>query len=140
MNKAQVGNMEHALNNGNRFYTEVNDKDWNDLVDKGFATKRPGWESDMAYFVVTSEGKEALELTDFQVGKLKHCFGLDYSKKPYRNYYHCNQSNDEWEDLCVKGYAVKEVKGEREIIYSGTLKGLRKVFRRNASYKYFEAI
>ncbi len=140
MNKNQVGDMEHALNNGNRFYTESDDKGWNELVDKGLATKRAGWESDMAYFIVTSEGKEALKLTDFQVGKLKHCFGLDYSRKPYRNYYHCSRSNDEWEDMCVKGYANKEVKGECEIIYFGTLKGLKKVFRSNVSAKYFEAI
>ncbi|MBP1950268.1 hypothetical protein [Virgibacillus litoralis] len=140
MNKNQIGDMEHALKNGNRFYTEANDNGWNDLVETGFATKGPGWESDMAYFRVTNEGKEALKLTDYQVGKLKHCFGLDYSRKPYRNYYHCNQTNDEWEDLCAKGYANKQIKGEKEIIYFGTLKGLREVFRRNISARYFEAI
>lgn len=60
MNKEQIGNMQHALRNGNRFYTEANDPHWSELVEKGLATKRPGWESDMAYFVVTAEGKEAL--------------------------------------------------------------------------------
>jgi hypothetical protein len=140
LNKNQVGDMEHALKNGNRFYTEANDKDWNDLVEKGFATKHPGWEEDMVYFRVTNEGKEALKLTDYQLGKLKHAFGLDYSKKPYRNYYHCNKDNDEWEDMCSKGYATKRIKKEDEIVYFGTLKGLREVFRRNVSQKYFEVI
>ena len=140
MNKIQVSDMEHALRNGNRFYSESNDTNWNELVEKGLATKHPGWEEGMAYFRVTDEGKEALKLTDFQLGKLRNAFGLDYARKPYRNYYHCNQFDDEWEDMCIRGYANKEVRGEREIFYFGTLKGLRTVFRRNVTAKYFEAI
>ncbi|MEB6549758.1 hypothetical protein MXL46_11740 [Heyndrickxia sporothermodurans] len=140
MNKVQVEDMEHALRNGNRFYAEADNKDWNELVDRGFASKHPGWENGMAYFRVTSEGEKALKLTDYQLGKLKHAFGLDYSKKPYRNYYHCNKNNDEWEDMCIKGYATKRIYKEDEIVYFGTLKGLREVFRRNVSQKYFEAI
>lgn len=81
-----------------------------------------------------------MKLTDYQIEKLKHCFGLDYSRKPYRNYYHCNQINDEWEDMCIKGYANKEIKGQKEIIYFGTLKGLRMVFRRNITIKYYNTI
>lgn len=137
MNKTQFGDMEHALNNGNRFYTEANDQNWNTLVEKGLATKHAGWESDMAYFRVTSEGKEALKLTDSQLGKLKHSFGLDYSKKPYRNYYQCNKDNDEWEDMCIKGYASKRIYKEDEIVYFGTLKGLREVFSSQCFTKIF---
>lgn len=140
MNKIQVIEMEHALNNGNRFYIESNNGNWNELVEKGLATKHLGWESDMAYFRVTNEGKEALKLTDYQIGKLKHCFGLDYSKKPYRNYYQTNGENEEWEDMCSKGYAEKRSYDNGTINYFGTLKALRTVFRRNASQKYFEAI
>lgn len=140
MDKNQIGDMEHALKNDNRFYTKANDKVWNDLVANGCATKHPGWESDMAYFRVTNEGQEALDLTDYQIGKLKHCFGWAYSRKSYRNYYHCNHLNGEWEDLCAKGYVNKQVNGEKEIVYFGTIKGFRKVFRKNISYKYFEAI
>lgn len=140
LNKVQVEDMEHALRNGNRYYTDANDKNWNDLVEKGLASKHPGWDADSAYYRVTSAGKEALKLTDSQLGKLKHAFGLDYSKKPYRNYYHCTRTNDEWEDMCNKGYATKKIYKEDEIVYFGTLKGLREVFRRNVSQKYFEAI
>jgi hypothetical protein len=60
MNKTQIGDMEHALRNQNRFYTESKDKNWNELVEKGYAIKHPGWEEDMAYFRVTGEGKKAL--------------------------------------------------------------------------------
>ena len=59
--------MEHALGLSrkkktyrNRFYTQKNDSDWDDLVDKGLAVKRKGWEDDMAYFHVTEKGAELL--------------------------------------------------------------------------------
>jgi hypothetical protein len=139
LNRAQASDMEHALNNGNRFYTDSNDENWNDLVEKGYATKHPGWDENSAYYRVTSKGKAALELTNYQIGKLKHCFGLDYSKKPYRNYYHCNDFNDEWEDMIAKGFAKKEIR-EDGIFYYGTLKGLRRVYRRNVTAQYYEAI
>lgn len=140
MNKTQFGDMEHALSNGNRFYTEANDKNWNELVEKGLASKRSGWEGDMAYFSVTADGKEALKLTDFQLRMLKHCFGLVHSKrKPYRNYFPCTEINEDWEDLCAKGYATKNTQ-DTKVVYFGTLKGLREVYRRNVSAKYFEAI
>ena len=140
LSKEQVSDMEHALNNGNRFYDESTDRCWNDLVDKGFATKHTGWEEDMSYFRVTQSGREALELNDYQIGKLRHAFGLDYARKPYRNYYECSGVNDEWEDMVIKGYANRRFYGERKVVYFGTLKGLRRVFRRNISQRYFEAI
>lgn len=139
MNKNQYNEMQHAIKNGTPFYTEANNSDWNDLVEKGFALKRNGWEGDMAYYVVTEEGKRAMELTPYQVGKLKHAFGLDYSRTPYRNYYYCNKENAEWEDLIVKGFAEKRSE-ENAVVYYGTLKGLRRVFRRNVSFQYYEAI
>lgn len=139
MNQIQVSDMEHALNNGNRFYTDANDKDWNDLVEKGLATKHPGWDKNSAYYRVSPEGKKALNLTEYQIGNLIHCFGLDYAKKPWRNYYFSNDFNNEWEDMIAKGYAKKDI-CEDGIYYYGTLKGLRKVYRKNVSAKYHEAI
>jgi len=61
MNKIQINEVEHALKNGGRFYTDVDDKNWNDLVSKGFATKGGGWDKKSAYFFVTSEGKNFLK-------------------------------------------------------------------------------
>lgn len=138
LNQIQVSDMEHAIKNG-AFYSDFNDANWNELVEMGLATKHRGWDDDSAYYKVTEAGKKALELTDYQVGKLLHCFGLDYSKKPYRNYYCCNDFNVEWEDLIAKGYAKKDIK-EDGIYYRGTLKALRKVYRKNISVNYFEAI
>ncbi|CAH1205776.1 hypothetical protein PAECIP111893_02415 [Paenibacillus plantiphilus] len=60
MNKTQIDEMEHAIRNQNRFYTDADNKNWNDLVEKGYATKRPGWDDRSAYFCPTSEGIAAL--------------------------------------------------------------------------------
>lgn len=61
MNKNQIEDVGHALRNGNRFYTDADDKDWNNLVEKGYATKHGGWEESMAYYKVTADGKNALK-------------------------------------------------------------------------------
>ncbi|WP_454844374.1 hypothetical protein [Priestia megaterium] len=61
LNVIQVDQMNHALRNQNRFYTETNDSHWNELVQANLATKHPGWEEDMSYFRVTAEGKEAFK-------------------------------------------------------------------------------
>lgn len=57
MNENQISDVKHALKNGNRFYTDATHKDWNELVDKGYATKHPGWDEKSAYYRVTDEGK-----------------------------------------------------------------------------------
>ncbi|WYU49987.1 hypothetical protein MHH67_11350 [Bacillus sp. FSL K6-0047] len=80
-----------------------------------------------------------MELTEYQKGKLLHAFGLDYSRKPYRNYYYCNKENDEWEDMVAKGYATRR-NDDSAFVYFGTLKGLRVVFRKNVTKKYFDSI
>lgn len=79
-------------------------------------------------------------LTAYQIGKLKHCFGLDYARRPYRNYYYCNKPNNEWNDLCKKGYGALYINDAGGYIYSGTLKALKLVYRKNVTKKYFEAI
>lgn len=65
--EVQKEEMKHALGlnydqkeTRNYFYTDADDKEWNDLVEKGFARKRPGWDDESAYFSVTDEGKKML--------------------------------------------------------------------------------
>jgi hypothetical protein len=65
--ESQRKQMEHALglnkdpkHGRNYFYTRANHPDWNDLVEKGLAGKRSGWDDDAAYFFVTEEGKNLL--------------------------------------------------------------------------------
>lgn len=63
MNKYQMDEMEHAIRNQNRFYGDADDTNWNDLVAKGYAEKRPGWNEKSAYYIPTSQGKAALKLS-----------------------------------------------------------------------------
>lgn len=44
----------------NYFYTDANDPEWNDLVEKGYAKKGKGWDDESAYFFVTEEGKKLI--------------------------------------------------------------------------------
>jgi hypothetical protein len=59
----QIEEMKHALGlnysktqTRNYFYTDADDREWNDLVEKGFAVKRKGWDEESAYFRLTDEG------------------------------------------------------------------------------------
>lgn len=60
LSKRQIDEMEHAIRN-KRFYTDSDDKNWNELVGKGYATKSSGWDDGSAYYYVTSKGKEAIK-------------------------------------------------------------------------------
>lgn len=60
---SQFEKMKHALglNYGdkqtrNAFYCNANDPEWNDLVEKGLARKKPGWDDEQAYFILTDTG------------------------------------------------------------------------------------
>lgn len=73
----QLRMMKHALGlprkkkpYRNYFYCSVTDKEWNDLVNKGFATKRGGWSEDKAYYFLTYEA-------------VKLVYGKPISKKYY---------------------------------------------------------
>lgn len=59
----QLEEMRHALGLDykkqpyrNYFYTTRTDPTWTDLVDKGLAVMRHGWEDDKAYFKCTYAG------------------------------------------------------------------------------------
>lgn len=58
MNEIQIDDVRHALKNGNRFYTDIDEPNWNDLVKRGYATKGAGWDEESAYYFVTGAGKK----------------------------------------------------------------------------------
>ncbi|WP_242859897.1 hypothetical protein [Clostridium drakei] len=41
---------------------------------------------------------------------MKHCIGLDYKKKPYRNYFCTCPGDKDWNELVDKGLAIKSKK------------------------------
>lgn len=51
-----------------------------------------------------------IEVTENQKDIMKHCIGLNYKKKPYRNYFFTSYKNEEWNDLVTKGLAIKSTK------------------------------
>lgn len=64
ISEEQLRMMKHALglNKGkeqtrNYFYTSSTHEEWNDLVRRGLAMKRSGWDDDNSYYFVTEEGK-----------------------------------------------------------------------------------
>lgn len=56
-----------------------------------------------------SEVKELnlADVTTEQLRKMQHALGLPRKAKPYRNYYNCSASNEDWNDLVEKGFAIK---------------------------------
>ncbi|AWB17241.1 hypothetical protein [Clostridium botulinum] len=51
-----------------------------------------------------------IDITKTQRQNMKHCIGLDYKKKPYRNYYCTSHKDENWNNLVEKGLAVKSSK------------------------------
>ncbi|MEE4577836.1 MULTISPECIES: hypothetical protein [Paenibacillus] len=67
LNEEQLENVKHALGlnynkkpTRNNFYCDADDAGWNDLVAKGLATKRGGWDEESAYFRLTYEGAKTV--------------------------------------------------------------------------------
>jgi hypothetical protein len=61
--KSQKARMKHALGlnkdpkqDRNYFYCSTKSLEWEDLVEKGLATKDPGWDEESAYYRVTEKG------------------------------------------------------------------------------------
>lgn len=48
-----------------------------------------------------------VEISERQKEEMKHTLGMDYKKKPYRNYFYCNKDDVNWNDLVEKGLAIK---------------------------------
>lgn len=67
LSKDQIDEARHALGltykkkpTRNYFYTNANDKNWRDLVEKGLATTSAGWNEGKAYFRLTFEAAKML--------------------------------------------------------------------------------
>lgn len=61
-----------------------------------------------------------IEIDEAKLDLMKHCIGVPYSKKPYRNYFCTNEDDADWNFLVEKGLAVKgesKVNAETNCIY-----------------------
>lgn len=53
-----------------------------------------------------------------QLDLMKHCIGLNYRKRPYRNYFCTSADDKDWNELVEKGLAIKGHKApNNECIY-----------------------
>lgn len=51
--------------------------------------------------------EQSLSVTPKQLKEMLHALGLDWSNKPYRNYYCTYGEDPSWEDLVAKDLAIK---------------------------------
>jgi hypothetical protein len=67
VSEEQLKEMKHALGLDykkrpyrNRYYCSIHNTNWNDLVEKNYAKKLQGWDSDSAYYKLTYEATKAV--------------------------------------------------------------------------------
>ena len=82
-----------------------------------------------------------MDVTQEQVSKMRHCIGLNYKKKPYRNYFYCTSPNPLWEDLVEKGLARKRGGVESgDVVYHLTYEAVKELYGKPISQKYYKAM
>jgi hypothetical protein len=80
-------------------------------------------------------------LTADQISAMRHALGLNYKKKPSRNYYYTSRKNPVWCDLESKGLAITSAGWEADRAYFFlTFEGAKTIFTKPMSRKYFEAL
>ncbi|WP_374187484.1 hypothetical protein ACEPPU_24350 [Priestia aryabhattai] len=81
------------------------------------------------------------DVTSKQLGMMKHALGLDYSRKPYRNYYYTSSNHEGWNDLFNKGFA-KVVPAEKEgkSYFFLTYEAVKLIYRKNITEKYYREL
>lgn len=82
--------------------------------------------------------EQIIELTKDQVSEMNHALGLNYKKKPTRNYYYCDGNRPSWSDLVDKGMATRSPGWtEGKTYFRLTFEGMKLVFKKPISKKYF---
>lgn len=82
--------------------------------------------------------EQTIELTKDQVSEMNHALGLNYKKKPTRNYYYCDGNRPSWSDLVDRGLAKRNAGWtEGKAYFRLTYEGAKTVFSKPMSRKYF---
>jgi hypothetical protein len=83
-----------------------------------------------------------IETSECQKDFMKHCIGLDYKKKPYRNRYETVNTDKDWNELVEKGLAEKS----NNIAENGcvwfwlTHQGVEYILGKSVSQKVYEEL
>lgn len=81
-----------------------------------------------------------IEVSPYQTDLMKHCIGLDYKKKPYRNYFCTSPEDKDWTELVSKGLAAKSNKEPNNscIYFWLSRQGVEYVLGRSVSEKVYK--
>lgn len=83
-----------------------------------------------------------IDVSERQLKEMKHCIGLDYKKRPYRNYF-CTEEDDKyWNELVSKGLAIKgkRIVNANCVYFFLTKQGVEYVLGKSVSEKYYKEI
>lgn len=78
-----------------------------------------------------------------QQKEMEHCLGLNYKKKPYRNYFFINKDDENWNDLVNKGLAIKSNKEPNKdgcVYYWLSKQGVEYILKRKISEEYYNKL
>ncbi|AKO91957.1 hypothetical protein BEH_07500 [Priestia filamentosa] len=77
-----------------------------------------------------------------QLEEMKHALGMSYKSKPYRNYFHVNEPDDDWEDLVNKGFAKRGtgINKGTSTVYWLTYAATKLVYGKRISEKYYNEL
>ncbi|MBO0575129.1 hypothetical protein EXQ42_09635 [Clostridium botulinum] len=83
-----------------------------------------------------------IEVTPYQLHLMKHCIGLDYKKRPYRNYFCTSPDDKDWNELVGKGLAAKSNKEPNNgcIYFWLSRQGVEYVLGKSVSDKVYEEL
>lgn len=84
-------------------------------------------------------------LTKDQVSSINHALGLNYKKKPNRNYFYTSNGDKNWNDLADKGYAIKSNGWNDDdayfrLTYEFAKMFYKEMYGRPMSLKYFKKL
>lgn len=81
------------------------------------------------------------EITAEQKSEMDHALGLNYKKKPTRNYFYCNSNDPNWTDLVIKGLATMSGGwSEGKAYFRLTFEAAKGIYGKPMSRKYFEEL
>lgn len=84
-----------------------------------------------------------IEITDYQRELMEHCIGLNYKKKPYRNYFFTKETDKDWNELVQKGLAIKSLNRPIEDGYMYfwlTRQGIEFILRKSVSENFYKEL
>lgn len=85
--------------------------------------------------------KEMEIVSQEQLRIMKHMLGLDYKKKPYRNYFYSHSIQEDIEDLIKNDLALsKDASNNRDIVYCLTKKGVEFIINKEISQKEYNEL